>query len=80
MTTAPSPQPRSNITLALGLITLLGPAAIDMYLPSLPVMATELGASFSTMQLTLTVFLLAMGAGQLVFGPVIDALLSLIHI
>ncbi|WP_282266397.1 multidrug effflux MFS transporter [Stenotrophomonas sp. PS02298] len=74
MTTAPSPQPRSNITLALGLITLLGPAAIDMYLPSLPVMATELGASFSTMQLTLTVFLLAMGAGQLVFGPVIDAL------
>lgn len=74
MTTVSTPMQRSSIALALGLITLLGPAAIDMYLPSLPVMATELGASFSTMQLTLTVFLLAMGAGQLVFGPVIDAL------
>lgn len=73
MTTVSTPQRRSSIALALGLITLLGPAAIDMYLPSLPVMATELGAPFSTMQLTLTVFLLAMGAGQLVFGPVIDA-------
>lgn len=74
MTPVSTPLSRSNIALALGLITLLGPAAIDMYLPSLPVMATELGASFSTMQLTLTVFLLAMGAGQLAFGPVIDAL------
>lgn len=63
-----------RIAITLGLITLLGPASIDMYLPSMPVMASELRAPFATVQLSLTVFLLAMGAGQLLFGPVIDAL------
>lgn len=63
-----------TIPVALGLITLLGPASIDMYLPSIPTMAAEMGAQYATMQLTLTVFLLAMGAGQLVFGPLVDAL------
>ncbi|WP_303748482.1 multidrug effflux MFS transporter [Stenotrophomonas pigmentata] len=72
------PNPVANksprIAITLGLITLLGPASIDMYLPSMPVMASELRAPFATVQLSLTVFLLAMGAGQLLFGPVIDAL------
>lgn len=59
---------------SLALVTILGPSAIDMYLASLPDMAAELHASFTGIQLTLTVFLLAMGFGQLIFGPVIDAL------
>ncbi|WP_338152941.1 multidrug effflux MFS transporter [Chimaeribacter arupi] len=59
---------------SLALVTILGPSAIDMYLASLPDMASELNASFTSIQLTLTVFLLAMGFGQLIFGPVIDAL------
>lgn len=63
-----------RIAVALGLITLLGPASVDMYLPSIPVMANDLSTQYATVQLTLTVFLLAMGGGQLVFGPVIDAL------
>lgn len=65
----------SGLTLSasLALITILGPSAIDMYLASLPDMARELGASFTQIQLTLTVFLLALGLGQLVFGPIIDA-------
>ncbi|MCG2840177.1 multidrug effflux MFS transporter [Sandaracinobacter sp. RS1-74] len=63
-----------RIAVGLGLITLLGPASVDMYLPSIPVMADDLAIPYTTMQLTLTVFLLAMGGGQLVFGPVIDAL------
>ncbi|MGU3575034.1 multidrug effflux MFS transporter [Brucellaceae bacterium C25G] len=63
-----------GVACALGFITLLGPASIDMYLPSLPVMANELGSDYTIMQLTLTVFLIAMGGGQLLFGPVIDAL------
>ena len=44
-----------------------------MYLPSLPEMALEYSASVASIQLTLTVFLLAMGLGQLLFGPVVDA-------
>ncbi|MGU3430995.1 multidrug effflux MFS transporter [Enterobacter hormaechei] len=58
---------------SLALITILGPAAIDMYLAAMPQMTKDLNTDYSTMQLTLTVFLLAMGAGQLVFGPLIDA-------
>eukprot|EP01034_Spumella_vulgaris_P039177 gene39177-48388_t len=30
-------------------------------------------SSFASVQLTLTFFLLAMGAGQLIFGPIVDA-------
>lgn len=59
---------------SLALITILGPSAIDMYLASMPDMAAELGTSSAGIQLTLTVFLLAMGFGQLIFGPIIDAL------
>ena len=62
-----------KLAASLALITVLGPSAIDMYLPSMPDMAHELNASYSRVQLTLTVFLLAMGAGQLLFGPIVDA-------
>lgn len=62
-----------RLALSLALIAMLGPAGIDMYLPSMPDMARELGTSYAQVQLTLTVFLLAMGLGQLVFGPLIDA-------
>ncbi|MEI2418422.1 multidrug effflux MFS transporter [Orrella sp. JC864] len=70
----PFPAATTAVAVALGLITLLGPASIDMYLPSLPAMANELGTDYATMQVTLTVFLLALGGGQVVFGPLIDAL------
>lgn len=62
-----------RLAASLALITVLGPSGIDMYLASMPEMANELGSSYARIQLTLTVFLLAMGAGQLVFGPLIDA-------
>lgn len=63
-----------RLSLSLAAITVLGPSAIDMYLSSLPDMAKDLGASVTQIQLTLTVFLMAMGLGQLVCGPMIDAL------
>lgn len=68
-----SPAISTRFALALGLITLLGPASIDMYLPSIPAMTENLEAPYASLQLTITVFLLAQGVGQLVFGPVIDA-------
>ncbi|RLM16508.1 Bcr/CflA family drug resistance efflux transporter [Gibbsiella quercinecans] len=71
-------KPESGVStgwaVGLGLVTTLGPMSIDMYLPSLPGMSTEFGTDYATMQLTLTVFLLALGSGQIIFGPVIDAL------
>lgn len=62
-----------QLSLSLAVITVLGPSAIDMYLASIPDMAKDLGASATQIQLTLTVFLMAMGLGQLVCGPIIDS-------
>ncbi|WP_273687157.1 multidrug effflux MFS transporter [Ketogulonicigenium vulgare] len=75
-------MPKSNapvragrgFVVTIGIIAALGPLAIDMYLPSILGMAADLNATYASMQLSLTVFLLAMGAGQLVFGPIADAI------
>ncbi len=66
-------QASFKLAASLALITVLGPSSIDMYLPSIPDMGVELNTSYANMQLTLTIFLLAMGAGQLICGPIIDA-------
>lgn len=62
-----------KLAVGLGVIGALGPSAVDMYLSSLPEIARDYDASFASVQLTLTFFLLAMGAGQLLFGPFVDA-------
>ncbi|MGP9784464.1 Bcr/CflA family drug resistance efflux transporter [Arthrobacter sp. MYb211] len=59
--------------ISLALVTVLGPAGTDMYLSSLPDVVEHLNGTAASGQLTLTVYLLAMGAGQLVFGPITDA-------
>lgn len=56
----------------LGLLTALGPIAIDMYLPALPAIAKDLGATPSDAQLTVSVFLVGLSLGQLIFGPLSD--------
>ncbi|MDR3663437.1 MAG: multidrug effflux MFS transporter [Mycobacterium sp.] len=60
--------------LVLGVLIALGPLTIDMYLPALPRIATELGLSSSVAQLTLTGTLAGLALGQLVVGPLSDAL------
>ena len=69
---APAAPPRSFL-LSLAAVLGVGPFAIDMYLASLP----EIGANFAapswTVQLTRTGYLIMLGAGQLVAGPVTDA-------
>lgn len=47
---------------------------MDMYLPSLPTLSTELGASPSQGQLTLTGCLLGLALGQIICGPLSDQL------
>jgi DHA1 family bicyclomycin/chloramphenicol resistance-like MFS transporter len=56
----------------LGLISAIGPFAIDMYLPALPVIAADLSASTAATQMTLMAFFVAFGVCQLVYGPVAD--------
>lgn len=63
-----------KLIFSLAIIVALGPAAIDMYLASMPDMAKELHTSYASTQMTLTVFLIFMGMGQLVFGPISDAI------
>ena len=61
--------------LLLGLLALLSaftPLSIDMYLPALPLIATDLKASAGDIQLTLSAFLLAFGFGQIFYGPAGD--------
>lgn len=56
----------------LGLLGAVGPFAIDMYLPALPTIAADLGASTSTVQMTLMAFFVAFGLCQLGYGPISD--------
>jgi DHA1 family bicyclomycin/chloramphenicol resistance-like MFS transporter len=50
----------------------IGPFTMQVIVPSLPAMARDLGASSATVQLTVTLYLLAVGIGQLVYGPLSD--------
>ncbi|HMN85369.1 MAG TPA: multidrug effflux MFS transporter [Bauldia sp.] len=60
--------------IVLGLLSAIGPFAIDFYLPALPSIAADYGASTAATQMTLMVFFLAFGVFQLVYGPASDAL------
>lgn len=65
------PHPRRTLVV-LGLLSTFGPISLDLYLPALPELATELGASTSSAQLTITACLLGLAVGQLVAGPLSD--------
>ena len=60
--------------LILGLLSAIGPFAVDMYLPALPSIGQSLGASMSAVQASLMVFFISLGVGQLVYGPLSDML------
>jgi len=61
-----------KMALLLGLLSAIGPFAIDMYLPALPEIGQSLGAGIGAVQMSLTAFFLSLGAGQLLYGPVSD--------
>ena len=56
----------------LMLMVVLSPLAIDIYLPSMPQMAVEFSVSDTQVQSTLVLFILAMGIGQILIGPLAD--------
>ncbi|MCT7375053.1 multidrug effflux MFS transporter [Chelativorans salis] len=61
-----------RIAIVLGLLTAVGPFAIDMYLPALPSIGADLNAGMAAVQMSLLVFFLAMGFAQIVVGPISD--------
>jgi DHA1 family bicyclomycin/chloramphenicol resistance-like MFS transporter len=61
-----------RIALVLGLLSAIGPFAVDMYLPALPSIGAELNAGNTAVQMSLLVFFLSMGLGQIVVGPISD--------
>lgn len=65
-------SPFFRMALILGLLSAIGPFAIDMYLPALPAIGAALRADVGAVQWSLTAFFLALGVGQLVYGPVSD--------
>src|SRR3954467_3201163 len=72
---APAATPSmAKLALMLGAFVALGPLTIDMYLPALPTIRQQLGTTSATVQLTLTGTLVGLALGQLVIGPLSDAL------
>ncbi|AKG73438.1 Bcr/CflA family efflux MFS transporter [Salinicoccus halodurans] len=69
----PTGKKRMGLALLLGLLAIMGPLNIDMYLPSFPGIARDLGTSPSLVQVSLTACLLGLAFGQVVIGPLSDA-------
>jgi DHA1 family bicyclomycin/chloramphenicol resistance-like MFS transporter len=70
---SPTGRGYAQLVLVLGALIALGPLSIDMYLPAFPRIGDDLAASDSAVQLTLTGMLLGLAVGQLVIGPLSDA-------
>ncbi|WP_409332837.1 multidrug effflux MFS transporter [Trujillonella humicola] len=70
---AAAPPSMARTALTLGAFVALGPLTIDMYLPALPTIADDLMTTSAAVQLTLTGTLVGMGLGQIVIGPLSDA-------
>ncbi|TAG08817.1 MAG: Bcr/CflA family efflux MFS transporter, partial [Rhodobacterales bacterium] len=68
----PASDPIWRPALVLGLLSALGPFAIDMYLPAMPVIAADLGTSIQGMQGSIVAYFIAFGLAQLIYGPWAD--------
>src|SRR5687768_12110720 len=58
--------------LILGLLTAIGPFAIDMYLPAMPSIGQDLGAENNAVQMSLLAFFIPFAVAQLFYGPISD--------
>lgn len=65
---------QTSLTFILAGLAMIGPFAIDTYLPSFHDIAHDLGVSEVAVQQTLSVYLLAAAAATLLLGPLADAL------
>ncbi|MGB2571257.1 multidrug effflux MFS transporter [Micromonospora citrea] len=68
-----SPRQRLRLVLVLGSLIAVGPLTIDMYLPALPAIVADFQTTSAAVQLTLTGTLAGLAVGQLLIGPLSDA-------
>jgi DHA1 family bicyclomycin/chloramphenicol resistance-like MFS transporter len=69
---ASSPQHRTELVVLLGALTAFTPLSVDMYLPALPALGAEFGASAGHVQLSVASFFLGLAVGQGFYGPLSD--------
>ena len=67
-------DPLFRTALVLGVLSAVGPFAIDMYLPALPQVARDLATSEANVALTLTAYFIVFGLAQMIYGPLADAI------
>jgi len=58
----------------LVMITISGTLAMHMFVPALPDAAQSLGVSRAAMQMTISIYILGLAFGQLLYGPLSDGL------
>ncbi|MFI6736259.1 multidrug effflux MFS transporter [Nonomuraea sp. NPDC050451] len=63
---------RGLLLVILGALSAIGPLSIDMYLPALPAITSEMLSAPAQVQLTLTACLIGVSIGQVIAGPVSD--------
>lgn len=68
------PHSSLSIVFILGLLAMLMPLSIDMYLPALPVIAGQFGVPAGSAQMTLSTYILGFAVGQLIYGPMADSI------
>lgn len=73
MTVKPEYKASLVFVFTLGILSMLPPLGIDMYLPSFLNIAQDLAITPEQVQFTLTFFTYGMAAGQLFWGPVGDS-------
>ena len=68
------PHSSLSIVIILGLLAMLMPLSIDMYLPALPVISAQFGVPAGSAQMTLSTYILGFALGQLLYGPMADSI------
>ncbi|MFY9994456.1 MAG: Bcr/CflA family multidrug efflux MFS transporter [Leclercia sp.] len=68
------PHSSYSIVFILGLLAMLMPLSIDMYLPALPVISEQFGVPAGSTQMTLSTYILGFAVGQLLYGPMADSI------
>ncbi len=65
---------KHSLALKLAALVAITPLAIDTYLPAIPTIADNLQTDISTINLTVSIYLLGFALGQIIGGPLSDRL------
>lgn len=60
------------ILFLLGILSIVGPFSVDLYLAAFPVIAKDLNTTTAMISLTLSSYFVGIAVGQLLYGPLLD--------